>query len=241
MTGGALYTSTGTFISIETDASGRVVARTASSAPYLATATNTAPGTVARPFPLRLILHNNGLTNVSNTNLNLLQRVYHGQRFATNTVIATQEAFLDPATLGSARRISATHLPFSHTNTFWPKTSGALALGSSLVFNLVLEHGDHASNPFLHRYHPDHDNLGTDFKTVQLPGAESYRVTRRITLTFAAPPADFASLTAASTTLGGTYAEVVTLFGSGSNTRQFTIGGTFSLNRISPIATLTTQ
>lgn len=241
VTGGALYTSTGTFTSLETDASGRILARSASSAPYLATGTNIAPGSVARPFPLRLILHNNGLSNGASTNVNLLQRVYHGQRFTNTTVVATQEAFLDVATLGTARRISATHLPFSHTNAGWPRTSGTIGLGSSLVFNLTLGYDDHTSNPFLHRYHPDHDNLGTDFKTVQLQGVESYRVSRQITLTFAAPATDFASLTAASTTLGGTYAEVVTFYGSGSNSRQFTIGGTFTLNRISPIATLTTQ
>jgi hypothetical protein len=235
--GGQIYTSTGTFVQIEFDASGRVMARTAAGAPYIATATNLTAGAVARAYPLRLIVHQSGVGN----EINLLQRVYFGLRQGTNLVVATRESLLDSATLASARRISVAHLPFSHTNKFWQKTSGALLLGSNLVFNVNLDYKDQAANPFLHTYHPDHDNLKSDFRTVEVQGAESYTVNRTITLAFTPPGSDFAGVTSAAGALGGTYAEVITFFGRSGNTREFKIGGSFTLNRISPLATLTTQ
>lgn len=209
---------------------------TTNGAAYIATATNTGPGAVARTFPLRLILHNNAAT----TNVNLLQRVYHGQRLGTY-VVATREALLDAATIGSARRISASHLPFAETNVFWPKVAGEFRLGTSLVFNVVLDYNDHASSPFVHTFHPDHDNLDATFKNVAPQGNESYTVTRQVTLAFTAPGGDFASLTAGSGTLGGGYTEVITFAGSPGHTRQFALSGVFSLTRLSPIPTLTTQ
>jgi hypothetical protein len=206
-------------------------------AAYIVTATNTSLGSVPRAFPLRLILHQ----SAAGTNVSLLQRVYYGQRSTNNIVVATRESLLDSATIGTARRISAAHLPFSHTNTFWPRTRGQLGLGTNLVFNVTLDYNDQVSNPFLHTFHPDHDNLKTDFRTVEAQGNESYRVEREITLTFTAVANPFASLSSSGQTLGGEYSEVVTVSGRSGHTRQFTVRGTFSLNRISPIATLTTE
>lgn len=238
--GNASVTQVGHYLkTYQRDANGQPVLApiTALGAAYVATATNTALGSVARPFPLRLILHNAAAT----TNVNLLQRVYYGQRFGTNLVVATREALLDTATLGNARRISASHLPFSHTNAFWPRTSGELRLGTNLVFTVPLDYNDQAANPFLHTFHPDHDNLKTDFRTVEPQGNESYRVDRQITLAFSTPATDFTSLTGSSQTLGGTYSELVTVSGLTGHTRQFSLSGPFTLNRLSTIATLTTQ
>ena len=202
---------------------------------YVATSINTNFGSVARPYSLRLIVHSD------NTNASLLQRVFYGPRYnPTNFVVATREALLDPASLSSSRRISAAHLPFSHTNLFWP-TPGRVQLGTNLVFNVPMDYRDQAANPFLHTFHPDHDNLKSDFRTVQVQGAESYNVTRQITLSFTAPAADFASLTSASTSLGGVYQEVITFAAGPGNSRQFTLGGSFVINRVSPIPILTTE
>ena len=272
--GDASVTQVGQYLkTYQRDANGQPVLAPidANGAAYVATATNTALGSVARAFPLRIILvnaltttnffttnnvvttnsaatTNNITTNAVITttgfttpNVSLLQRVYYGQRFGTNIVVATREALLDTATLGNARRISASHLPFSHTNTFWPRTSGELRQGTNLVFNVPLDYNDQASNPFLHTFHPDHDNLKTDFRTVEVQGNESYRVVRQITLSFTPPAADFASLTASRQALGGDYSEVVTVSGLSGHTRQFNLRGRFSLNRLSSIATLTTQ
>jgi hypothetical protein len=233
---GLLATLDRTFTHYDIDPdTGLIRVRTATGAPYVATATNTTLGAVARTFPLRLIVHH----NATNAQVNLLQRVFVGKGTGSDNVVATHESLLDPTTLASARRISATHLPFSLDNHCWPRSSGSLGLGSSLVFDVSLGGNDHASNPFLHTFHPDHDNLTSDFKRVQTRGVESYQVDRQITLVFTSPTSDFASLTASSQSLSGRYTEIVTFTGQPGQTRQFSFAGNFVLNRISPIATLT--
>ena len=207
---------------------------TSSNGAYVITGVNTNLGTVARSYPLRLIVHNDGTTAV------LLQRAYYGLRQGTNLVVATQESLLDPAHLDTARRVSAVHLPWTSTNGFWT-FSGQLLPGGTLVTQTLLPYDDQASNPFLHTYHPDHDNLDSTFKTQLAPGAESYEVTRQITLAITPPGNDFMSLTTANQTLSGNYFETITLTGLGGFPRTFNVTGGFALNRISPIAVLTTQ
>ena len=192
----------------------------------------TDPGTVARPFPLRLIIHNDGTTS------RLLQKVFHGVSPGTNLVLATKENLLLATQLANARRISAVHLPTSAGNVPWNFT-GTIGQGGSLTVTVPVAYDDQSSNPFLHAYHPDHDNLDAQFST-QLPrGVESYGITRQISLTFTSPTDDFDSLTAGSQDLAGNYAEVVTFLSKNSQTRQFNVLGAFSLKRISEIATLT--
>jgi hypothetical protein len=194
----------------------------------------TDPGTVARPFPLRLIIHNDGATS------RLLQKVYHGLNAASNTVLATKESLLLSTQLANARRISAVHLPTSAGNVPW-NFSGAMGQGGTLTVTVPLAYDDQASNPFLHTYHPDHDNLDAQFGAQLARGLESHGVTRQMTLTFTDPTDDFDGLTGGSGELTGRYAEVVTFESKGSQTRQYNVLGAFSLKRISDIATLTTQ
>ena len=118
---------------------------------------------------------------------------------------------------------------------------GAFQPGSGFVFNVPLGHHDQASNPFLHTFHPDHDNLKADFKTVEAQGQESYTVTRRISLIVSEPADDFDSLTATTSERTGSYQETITFSGLGSSTRQFTVAGIFDLNLILPISQLTAQ
>lgn len=191
------------------------------------------PGTVASPFPLRLILHSTG----SSSN-KLLQKVFVGTGQASNTVIATREALLLASELSSARRISAVHLPALLGP--WD-FSGSMAPGMNLVVSVPLLHTEHSSNPFLHTYHPDHDNLDALFGTPLAQGIESYGVTRQITLSFTAPSDDFNSLTQSSDDLSGNYIEAITFEGRGSNARQYNVLGSFALKRISDIPTLTSN
>ena len=191
-------------------------------------------GKVARPFPLRLIVHNNG------SSAKLLQKVYHGVGLGSNTVLATKENLLLPAQLGEARRISSVQFPTSDGNIPWDFT-GTVQQGGSVTVNVPLAYDDQASNPFLHTYHPDHDNLDAQFASTLARGNESYGVTRQITLSFTAPENDFNSLTQGSQDLGGTYAEEITFQARGSQTRQYNVLGSFTLKRISDIATLTTS
>ncbi|MEN9676594.1 MAG: hypothetical protein RIS76_2490 [Verrucomicrobiota bacterium] len=236
--GGANVTRVGQYLkTYVTDGNGQLLLGPvgASGQAYLSSGTNTALTAVARPFPLRLIVHHNAATALAT----LLQRVYVGIDPATNAIVTTQESQLSPAAIGSARRISATHLPFSHENDGWPRSLGKFQLGTNLVFNVLLDPNDQASNPFLHTFHPDHDNLQSDFRTVEPQGVESYGVNRQITLTFTEPAADFASLTAGTDTVGGSYSEVITFRGLNGQSRAFTLTGVFTLNRVSPISTLT--
>jgi hypothetical protein len=199
---------------------------------YIVTGINTNLGAVTQSFPLRLILHNDG------TNVVLLQRVFYGVNAGTNLVISTGESALDPQHLDTARRISAAAFPWSSDNQPWTCT-GQFAPGGTLATTVQLSYTNQASNPFLHGYHPDHDNLDATFQN-QLPrGSESYDITRRIALNISPPGSDFASLTAAGHSFTGTYLETITLAGLGTDTRDYNVSGVFALNRISPIATLT--
>jgi hypothetical protein len=201
---------------------------------YIVTNIDTTLGDVSSRFPLRLILHSDG------TNVTLLQRVFYGSDVYSNTVVATSQSSLDPAQLGSARRITAVQLPFTTTNRTW-SFAGQLAPGGTLTTTVDLPYDDQASNPFLHTYHPDHDNLDATFSR-QLPvGAESYDISRQITLSIAAPGADFASLVQFGQAFSGAYAETITIRGLGSAPRTFNTAGIFALSRISPIAVLTRQ
>ena len=198
---------------------------------YVVTGTNTSLGAVSSPFPLRLIVHNDA------THVNLLQRVFFGSDINSNTIIALNESSLDPSQLGSARRISAIHLPWSATNVPFPMT-GQLAPGGTLTASATFNYADQSSNPFLHTYHPDHDNLDATFQN-QLPvGSESYGIQRQFTLTISPPNNDFASLTQAGQSFTGVYQETITMTGLGGATRTFNTAGSFGLTRLSPISVL---
>ena len=70
---------------------------------------------------------------------------------------------------------------------------------------------------------------------------ESYDITRTIRLTFTTPGTDFNSLTASAQSRSGVYEETMTIGAQGGASRDFRLSGTFTLQRISPVATLTTQ
>ncbi|MEW6156068.1 MAG: hypothetical protein AB1813_01460 [Verrucomicrobiota bacterium] len=235
--GGAIYTLSRAFASYTVDpATGLVQDQNGL---YLSTGVNTNMAKVANAFPLRLILHNNSEEGANE--ISLLQRVYVGPgKTTTNTLVASRESLLDPGQLASARRITATHLPFTMNNTVWT-ASGVFNPGSVVIFTVAQSYKDQASNPFLHTFHPNHDNLDANFKTVLPRGIESYDITRTIRLTFSSPGTDFASLTASAQSRGGTYEETMTIGGRGAFTRDFRFSGSFTLQLISPVATLTTQ
>ena len=198
---------------------------------YVVTGVNTNLGAVAAPFALRLIIHNNGTNSV------LLQHAFFGLSRYSNHMIATTESQLDPAQLASARRITAAHLPWSADNVPWPFT-GALVPGGNLATTVTLAYDDQRSNPFLHTYHPDHDNLDASMQNELAQGYESYQISRQINLTVSPPANDFASLTAAAQSLVGYYQETMSLGGLGGASRNFNVSGYFTLNRVSPISTL---
>jgi len=90
-------------------------------------------------------------------------------------------------------------------------------------------------NPFVHRYHPDHDNLDARFEQ-QLPeGRESFSVTRQVTLEFTGiDPLGLNPPGWGSSELGGNYRETI----HGLHRNDLRIAGTFRLVRITTAANL---
>ncbi len=201
---------------------------------YIITSINTNLGSVVQPFPLRLILHNDG------TNVVMLQHIFYGLSRYSNAMLSTSQSLLDPNHLDSARRITATHLPWSSTNALW-HLAGRLGSGAVLTTTVGTAYDDQSSNPFLHTYHPDHDNLDATFQNELAQGYESYGITRQITLNVSPPANDFVSLTSSAQNLVGYYLETISLSGLGGATRNFYVTGTFALTRLSTIPTLNQQ
>lgn len=199
---------------------------------FIVTSLDTNLGPTAASFPLRLIVHNDG------TNANLLQRVFYGRSPGSNYIVTTSESFLDSSQLSSARRISAVHLPWTAANDPYP-LSGQLAPGGLLTTTVYTDYADQTSNPFLHTYHPDHDNLDATFQNQLSVGLESYSISRLITLNITPPTSDFGSLTQAGQSFSGAYTEAVTVTAIGGATKTFNVAGSFVLNQISPIPVLT--
>lgn len=212
-------------------------------AAYAVTNIDTSLTRVQSSFPLRLIYHVG-----TNSEIRLVQRIFSGTDRQTNDVLTTKESLLDPTRLATARRISAVHLPWSKLNAGWLAT-GNFAQGQSITNVITMDYNDHSSNPFLHTYHPDHDNLNATFDALLPVGAESFQLQRRIVLTFTAPPVDFTALTEGSSKMLGTFAEEITFIGRSrivgnvpvNDTRTFSNAGDFELQRVSTLPKLTTQ
>ena len=207
--------------------------------------TNTITPT-AYPFPLRYLLHvsDDGTARV-------LSQVFMGPLAAAphDLGLCTKEAGLKADAKASARRISATHMPLDQVlgNA---AGSGSVAIPGTLTRTISLPFDD-PTNPFVHQYHPDHDNKSP--KGVALTaGQESYRVTREVTFSFTAtPPAGSGSGTTGwgSSVIGGNYAETiqglhkdstgVTDSGGAGTGNGLKLTGTFEFRRASEIGSNT--
>ena len=203
------------------------------------TATIAQPSNVPKDYSLRLIVHNPD----AGGNAVLLQRVFFGFDGASNAVLSTSASALDPSRIAQARRLSVTHLPWTQSNTGWAFDS-RIGASTNLTVTVNVGFDDHASNPFLHTYHPDHDNLDPTFKQ-QLPqGMESFSIQRQITLRIEPPQGGLFDIASARQRVSGTYLERIRVqglarAGGATDTREFVVSGTFNLNRVSKVASLT--
>jgi hypothetical protein len=194
------------------------------------TLTNLAP--VARAFPVRVLMH------VEGTNAVLLQRVFIGLDPANNRVVATRESALNPEKLSDARRLSSVSFPWSENNQPWPMQGGFLRDGT-LAAVIDLGFDDQRSNPFLHTFHPDHDNLNSDFDATLPAGRESWSVRREVRLNLHAPADDFRSVTRTGDQIDAWYDEAITLSGSGGEAKTYDVSGHIVLRRIADVPVLT--
>ena len=178
-------------------------------------------------YPVRLILHVDGSGAVR-----LLQRVIVAP---VPTPPINQPAFvlyadenLVPAGTTNAARISSTTLHY-----LAPQLMAGTFFGANLTCAFTLGYND-PLNPFKHLYHPDHNNLTSDYSTNLPAGAESWDIGRTITLTFSSltnyPNEPMWGTDAA----GGVYSETVT------GLREYPVrcAGYFGLRRVNRVNVL---
>jgi hypothetical protein len=179
----------------------------------------------AQTYNLRYIVHVDDAGNAR-----VLSQVYLGQLAGATPQpgICTAESALSVADKASARRIVAAHLPLDRV-----LDGGTMALGGSMNCTITTPFDDPTS-PFVHQYHPDHDNKsGT---TPLVSGQESYDLSRAVTFAIsAAAPAGVSATGYGASVIAGNYTEVLT----GLRKDSVTVTGTFSLRRVSEIGTLT--
>lgn len=196
-------------------------------------------GAVPMAFPLQVLLHVDSggqvsllrdvtliynSTNTASADTNqpatstVLQRP---SRLITNPALL---ASLPPAELRSrrtvGRRLSAPHFDFALApGQFQLPLTGVFALSNQVSGTLSIP-SDHPTNPFLHRYHPDH---GTN---------RAYAITREITMLFGVPanvpPGE------GDESLGGSYSETIV----GLHKEPLTTSGSLFLKRLSDVGTL---
>ena len=183
----------------------------------------------ARSFPLRTLLH----VNDRGTS-RLLSQVFLGQLDAAPDYaigLCSLESLLKQDAKANAQRMVAAHMP--------PKQvivgSGSVGSGSA-TYTITVPYND-ATNPFVHKYHPDHDNKNPRFDSITLPhgvsattakmsdGVEAPAITRVCTFTFTA---------SGGSVMSGTYSEILT----GVHRKPIQLTGTFELRRASEIGTL---
>jgi hypothetical protein len=189
----------------------------------------------SQSYPLRYIIHVDDAGNAR-----VLSQVFLGKLAAEprDLGICTTESRLYAAEKASASRIVAAHMPLDRVldgvaKAGEPAGSGSFALGGTLTRTISTPFNDPTS-PFVHQYHPDHDNKSGS--TALVSGQESYDISRALTFTFAATAPEGTSATGyGSSVIAGTYAETIT----GLRKDTLTVTGTLSLRRVSEIGTLT--
>lgn len=189
-----------------------------------------------RTYPLRYILHvaDDGTARV-------LSQVFMGKLTSPGNPVGlcTKEAGLLSTDKANARRLVAAHMPLDRVLSVG---SGSVAVPGTLTRSISLPFTD-PTNPFVHAFHPDHDNKSATGATL-VAGQESYNITREVTFTFTASPPPGSSVTSGwgSSVIGGTYAEVIqglhkdsTGVGTGNG---LNLTGTFELRRVSELGSL---
>ncbi|MDJ0654110.1 MAG: hypothetical protein QNJ40_08160 [Xanthomonadales bacterium] len=205
------------------------------------------PKQVSRPFPQKIIIHVDG-----NGAVRLLKEVIQMARPAVlapaaddpanleiveqgNEVLITDDSLLpnfEGLTSRDGQGVGVRHSTTSYdfADQFLD-VSGTFGPTGVLSVNLDLP-AQFPTNPFKHRYHPDHDNLDAQFVNFQ---AEAFDVTRVIQLRFSVTdpegttPPDWGD-----SLMGGDYTETIT----GLHKNPIFLSGDFRITRITDVAVL---
>jgi hypothetical protein len=201
--------------------------------------------TTSQPFPLVFLMHMD-----SGDIAHLLSQAFVGKLTAAGNPlgIALRESGILGYTQSEVKpqRYVSPQLPLFQVIS---RDFGTFATGSTTQWTIPVSFKDE-TNPFVHTYHPDHDNLDTSFKTALENGDESYTVTRTCSFTFTSSPPDGSTIAGWGTTvLGGNYAETLTGLGgtapppppvttppSPVSSKYLQVSGTFAMRRISEIS-----
>ncbi len=126
------------------------------------------------------------------------------------------------------RRISTVDFDFDGGKSNVLAMTGAFAIGSTNRCTIVLE-PNFPTNPFKHRFHPDHDNLDATYRNYK---EEAYPITREIELSYSAnDPAgtnSASSLQYGEREIAGLYNERI----NGLHRTNILAQGTFRLTRV---------
>ena len=131
------------------------------------------------------------------------------------------------------RRTSTVDYDFDGGVNNYLTMTGTFATGSSIGCAIDIA-PNAATNPFKHKYHPDHDNLSATFQPLPTGAEEAFHVTRQLQLTLSATdpessPGSSTSLQYGTSVMGGTYTETIT----GLHKRNIVVRGTFRIVRVS--------
>jgi len=187
----------------------------------------------AAPIDLRLLLHQD-----SNSTVRLLKEVITMNMYDNKTGELRRALFTDHTQIAKFRlpaepegvRVSAVGFDFEGP---YKACEGAISTSGTVncQFDLL---SDHPTNPFLHRYHPDHDNLDPRYEN---SAQEAYPITRNITIEFENryPPDKYEPMRTpppkwGHTMLGGTYKETI---GGLHREGGIEVSGPFILQRVS--------
>ena len=223
---------------------GQAIADATASSLVLSSADQTASGafgsTTPRSFPLRVILHVDDAGTAR-----LLSHVFMGKLAAApnNLGLCTLEAALKQDEKARAQRFTSAHLPL---DTVVGSGSGSVGLGQTLERSIFIPHNA-PTNPYVHTYHPDHDNRNARFDGPVSAGIESPAITRAFSFAFTTtPPSGTSSQGWGSSVIGGNYTEILSgirkaRLPDGTTTQSVTVTGTFVLRRVSELGSLTTN
>ncbi len=209
------------------------------------------PRPAGSDFRFRLIVHvdaDNNATLLQQVILMQVQAVFdppdsNNQISPDRDVLITRDELVSQFTGISlrdgklaGRRISAP--AFAHTrpdpgdapaeaSSQWPIALGG-ALGAKLNGTIRVNYKD-PLNPFLHRYHPDHNNLNEDYDALRAEGSESFTFSREIELEFSpTTPLGRSAPNWGHDVVGGTYRETII----GLHKNKIYVEGSFELNHV---------
>jgi hypothetical protein len=186
-----------------------------------------------RPFPLYVLMHLDSAGNAR-----LLRQAFSGRLVTSGNPrgLAVNEARVLGASASEVKpmRFYMPMMPAGSPTITATVSPATFSAGSSVLWSITHSYNDPV-NPFVHTYHPDHDNLDARFETNLGAGKESYTVVRACTFSFTSSPPDGSTVSGWGTTvLGGDYSETLT----GLNKVTLSVSGTFAMRRISEIADL---